>query len=734
MFENQMTTSAQASDKSSKTVEGLLDRLDSLPSPGPVALNLISILESDATTTRQVVDLIASDPALTARVIATCARSERGRACEVTSLERAVVLLGFDTVRTTALSVRIAASLWRDADLQEHSSRFDIDIFWRHALAVAVLSQRIAEHVAPKQRAAAFVAGLLHDIGHLALHVIAPRSFQSVCEIAEAECSNIDIVAARRIGLDGPTAGRRLASNWKLPSDLEETIWLHAQPIEVLRKCEASELAMIVSLADGVIARDHVCLQEHGTRTSALEPLAIELGITMDKIDGLRAEVLHEVQVRAEAIGIDAVPPTELLLNSLSRANAMLSRFALAFRDRAMKADRHERTTQAIEHFQNAESRGSVLEVAGAIAASAQSFIPASTACLVIPPLHRADVPRVLLHGDNESKWVQVGTGCPGELARDVLSRHGLVPCGASLQVPLDDDTAAILALGRSVARERTALSIPATVLGVWSQALASALDRERSTHLADRLAQANREVALKEDALTQARADSTVNVIAAGAAHELNNPLAIIAGRASLLARCLDETELAACALEIEKAANRAAQLVRALSESTERLDVDQQWYDVGKVLADSCAGVDPRERARLSIRTDGTLPEAFFDGELVAAALYEGVANALHFSTDEVIIEGRVVADRLLLAVIDRGAGFSESALEHAVDPFFSEHPAGRQEGLGLSRASRVVDAHGGTLHIRNGARGGGVFTLSLPCPVRTDKPSVGSSAQAA
>jgi signal transduction histidine kinase len=85
-------------------------------------------------------------------------------------------------------------------------------------------------------------------------------------------------------------------------------------------------------------------------------------------------------------------------------------------------------------------------------------------------------------------------------------------------------------------------------------------------------------------------------------------------------------------------------------------------------------------------------------------------------------------------LLAVIDRGAGFSESALEHAADPFFSEHPAGRREGLGLSRASRVVDAHGGTLHIRNGARGGAVLTLSFPCPVRTDAPSVDSSAQAA
>ena len=85
------------------SMDVLLDRLDALPSPTAVAMRLMTMLESDSVTTREVVDLISTDPALSARVVGLCSRSPRGRALGITSVERAV-----STSTTLALGVGIA--------------------------------------------------------------------------------------------------------------------------------------------------------------------------------------------------------------------------------------------------------------------------------------------------------------------------------------------------------------------------------------------------------------------------------------------------------------------------------------------------------------------------------------------------------------------------------------------------------------------------------------------------
>ena len=80
----------------------------------------------------------------------------------------------------------------------------------------------------------------------------------------------------------------------------------------------------------------------------------------------------------------------------------------------------------------------------------------------------------------------------------------------------------------------------------------------------------------------------------------------------------------------------------------------------------------------------------------------------------------------DRLIIQVVDRGPGLSEHALAHAFDPFFSEKLAGRQPGLGLTKARRFVEAHQGKLTLENGASGGAVATIRLD--VRTEEPMRG------
>jgi signal transduction histidine kinase len=91
--------------------------------------------------------------------------------------------------------------------------------------------------------------------------------------------------------------------------------------------------------------------------------------------------------------------------------------------------------------------------------------------------------------------------------------------------------------------------------------------------------------------------------------------------------------------------------------------------------------------------------------DTELLIAALTEIVTNAIESNPEGNV---RIVAlregDRIAFEVMDNGPGFSEKGLAHAMDPFFSEKPAGRKRGLGLTRARTLANTLGGDITLGN------------------------------
>ena len=106
-----------------------------------VAVRVLEVTRDDASSARQVVDLISTDPALTARILQLVHRAELGVKGEVTSIERAVVLLGFDAVRSAALAVTVFETFAaRPAGAGEHFNR---DEFWKHCVAVACCAARV---------------------------------------------------------------------------------------------------------------------------------------------------------------------------------------------------------------------------------------------------------------------------------------------------------------------------------------------------------------------------------------------------------------------------------------------------------------------------------------------------------------------------------------------------------------------------------------------------------------
>src|ERR1051325_11029766 len=131
------------SDLKEKRVELILQQLQQLPTLPQVAVKVMEITGRDDSTVHEVVQLISADQALTAKILQLVHRASAGVRGEVNSVERAVVLLGFEAVRSAVLAVSVFQSM--EADQSSFNRRFNREEFWKHCIAVASCAELIAE-------------------------------------------------------------------------------------------------------------------------------------------------------------------------------------------------------------------------------------------------------------------------------------------------------------------------------------------------------------------------------------------------------------------------------------------------------------------------------------------------------------------------------------------------------------------------------------------------------------
>ncbi|MCZ6612196.1 MAG: HDOD domain-containing protein, partial [Planctomycetota bacterium] len=233
--------------------------MDQLPTLSSVAIRLLDLTAAEDSDAKDVIGLVSSDPALCSKVLKLCRCMAGGRARQVTTIDRAVVFVGFDALRSAVLSVQMFeifdGVVSPGGEQRTEPVVFDRRMVWHHSLAVAVVCEHLAASTSGPgkiQRGEAFTCGLLHDLGLLALHVAMPKGFDRVCELAESHGKSLDHACRRIIGIGGCLAGKRLAEHWQLPQRMIDVIWLHGQPVNALPEGPNRPLIALVSLADAI--------------------------------------------------------------------------------------------------------------------------------------------------------------------------------------------------------------------------------------------------------------------------------------------------------------------------------------------------------------------------------------------------------------------------------------------------------------------------------------------------
>jgi HD-like signal output (HDOD) protein len=213
-----------------------------LPTLPAVLMPLLRYLERplDSQDVHEIVKLIAKDESLAARCLQIANSPLFGCSREVESIQAAVVALGLERIHQIAVSCSFLKLLPSMHDVSP-------SVFWAHSLGCALVAREFAIKIGFADPGKAYAAGLLHDVGVIALLSVAPEEFATALRLARSERIALHDAEQTELGINNEEAGRIVAEVWHLPPDIREVIAHHHTPEQA---AESHALVSIVGFSD----------------------------------------------------------------------------------------------------------------------------------------------------------------------------------------------------------------------------------------------------------------------------------------------------------------------------------------------------------------------------------------------------------------------------------------------------------------------------------------------------
>lgn len=230
---------------------------------------------------------------------------------------------------------------------------------------------------------------------------------------------------------------------------------------------------------------------------------------------------------------------------------------------------------------------------------------------------------------------------------------------------------------------------------------------------------------------LIQSQKLAAVGELSAGIAHEINNPIAIIAQETEWGAHLLDQAEKQ-CGVdfaevrdslrEIRSQVDRCKNITHKLLDFARKREPVLQDVDVARLVDDMARLVD-KEASYKNVALTRTMPEDLprlrTDAPLLRQVVLNLMTNALH-AVDKggrITVTASATDSHVELSISDNGCGIPPENLDKIFNPFFTTKPPGQGTGLGLSLCHNLVQGMGGTIQVKSAVGRGTTFTVRLP-----------------
>jgi HD-like signal output (HDOD) protein/signal transduction histidine kinase len=684
----------------------LIARLPAMPQ---ILVKLLGHLQADDLGMQELAALIAKDAGITGKILAVANSSAYHRHNRSVNLEQSLVAIGTDMIKTLVIS----DSVFQTFNSFPHSGSTDLRAFWKNSLTAATIARDLARRTDYNQPEEAYLAGLLHNVGRLALLATAPKEYAFNFNARDDE--DLCAVEQRTLQITHAEAGAWLIERWQLDSFLADSVLYHHEPSERLEA--AHPLIRIVRLA-------HL-MAGHQEDEQELAQGAALCGVAYDEIKDIAALAARQVETAAAHLGIDLAgadeiaappayaPPLDPVQQRLSeevRNLVLVSEVGQTFARQQGESGLLESMTRSARILFDFDNTVVLLEnptghaLVGVPGANAQRLAEFAI------PLARGGV---VAESALERRLAYVRRdGQPLGLAEEQLLR--MLGTESLVCVPLVAGARCLGVLVGGVAawqiggcqkRERFLQSFGAQAATALETALSErGHARRQLAHVAEEYREASRRVV-----------------------HEVNNPLSIIKNYLSVLDSKLARNEPVNGEMSIlNEEIDRVGQLVGSLAD-LQPAEPAPRPADVARVAADvvrlfrATDFVPPSVEIVLSMPEDATRIEG--DADILKQILVNLVKNAIEALADtggriEIASRGHVNRERKLyleLVVSDTGPGLAREVLANLFSAVKSTKP-GAHHGLGLSIVHSLVKKLHGDIACRSG-RTGTSFEILLP-----------------
>ncbi len=751
-----------------------VDRFPTLPS---VAMEAIRLMEGEHSNFDSVADLLKNDQVLSSRILHYANTIFYGTRQKVTSVSHAISILGFNALRSIILSVTIFDCF--TGKLARHKK--NLVNFWLHTIGVAATAEALAEKLGFPSPGEAYVAGLIHDLGKLVCYLDSPKNFEKVCQELEQQGSYsvhqslpLD-VEENILGIRHIEAGKMLGRQWGLPDSLVRVMWLHHQPVFETIIPEEASLPQLVRFADVLCVTHNVgssyFLTEgpycHEHFHFALENMMLHHHLLPADIDELMTQVHERVKEVSNVLGIWNERAYRKLVGS---ANVSLGSLSMNLERNNRKLVESNQVLDAICEMSRKLNAGLGLADTAKVVvfAALKAFNAKRSLCVIrdeaanefvgqffdgegyrdiTMPTHVPELKEFAHNGAGSDMEVEAaqrleqttaefpsGVGLdPGVIkiiagsqflstffVADSISFHGKDPLLGELIVDFADSLSFDGNFLKRLTKHFEAFALAA------GNSIQNILLHNGLTKHVQEVAEASRKMEESQRQLFHSHRLATVGRLAAGAAHEINNPLTIISLNIQILDRLMakkqDVKELRERLKVISEQETRISKIIQDLMGFARPTQpkfcpssVSQIVEKVLSVISDRVSMT--KIKILNSIPTD--LPMVMVDPMQIEQIFMNLLINASHAMPKggKITLKAKALNGYVDVSVTDTGVGIPKKNLAKIFDPFFTTKKEGEGTGLGLAICHSIVEHNGGALRVESEEGKGTTFTVKLP-----------------
>ncbi|MBN1786988.1 MAG: HDOD domain-containing protein [Sedimentisphaerales bacterium] len=667
--------------------------------------------------------LLSSDPALGLAVINLC--REKNITVDLENFDFSSLLEHFR--RSELLKAILGLKVY---DIENAPILSFISTLIHRSSTRAFAARLIAQKIESPNISQAFAAGLFADAGKFAIAQLYTKSMLILLEESKQKDIPVENLEREHLGITDNIASRTLMEKWQFGTSISEAVWLYQSPMNgLIDKLPNSDIIMIVQLAEALSNPDN---------KKDTQNLFERLSVTEADINDINEQIRAFSRRSDKLLGLEVENPQQTYFETTKRI----------YLNQLNARPSEDKFTEFAQKFIGAMSPQAnlinILETAAKVIADC--FV-VQDICVFTPD---PEQPKVLLSSVIKGCSARLqAVSCPQYFSLSQITKGHLQPwlfkqvgidSDKSYFVPIENGSKTvggiILAgvmpdkellekitafLGRFFAicgKSEYEISIVELAVNCLSEAGVSKSEPAVMPELLP-LREPVKKPETKSDII------QTAGELAAGIAHELNNPLAIISGRAQLLEQSeTDETRKLVLNQILEKTGS-IGEIVGELMSYARPPKPQIRGVSPFIVINNSLEKVRERylsEPLEITLENIENLSDVKVDAEQVAESIAQIIYNALESYESgngpvQIIGSEKTEEGTVEISIKDKGCGMNEETLRKATEPFFSDKSAGRQRGMGLSMAEAFLRNNRASLDIQSQIDKGTTVKVTLP-----------------